>query len=393
MGREMVHLRLRRRFKSSFLKSRNVSDSLAREEQAALRRVATVVAHGAAPIDVFKAVAAEVASLLDSDLTLIGRYESDATFTYLAVGGQIPTSALVDRLTLGGNNLASNILRSGRPDSISYDDASGPIATFARTLGIRSAVGTPIIVDDRIWGAMFACWTQLQKTPSRTVDRIAEITELVATAVANADSRTALVESRARVAKAGDDMRRRIERDLHDGAQQRLVALALKLRSYESTVPAELAELLTEVACGLDEVLGELRELAHGIHPAVLSQGGLGPALKSLARRAPVPVEVNLQAPERPPERIEVAVYYIVAEALTNIAKHAQAAAAVVNVRAIDGVVRVSVSDDGVGGADPSRGSGLVGLRDRVDTLGGTLTLSSPPSGTSLVVQLPMTSD
>jgi signal transduction histidine kinase len=248
-------------------------------------------------------------------------------------------------------------------------------------------------VDGRIWGAMLACWTQLQKTPSRTVDRIAEITELVATAVANADSRTALVESRARVAKAGDDMRRRIERDLHDGAQQRLVALALKLRSYESTVPAELAELLTEVACGLDEVLGELRELAHGIHPAVLSQGGLGPALNSLARRAPVPVEVNLQAPERPPERIEVAVYYIVAEALTNIAKHAQAAAAVVNVRAIDGVVRVSVSDDGVGGADPSRGSGLVGLRDRVDTLGGTLTLSSPPSGTSLVVQLPMTSD
>ena len=213
VGREMVHLRLRRRFKSSFLKSRNVSDRLAREEQAALRRVATVVAHGAAPVDVFKAVAAEVASLLDSDLTLIGRYESDATFTYLAVGGQMPTSALVDRLTLGGNNLASNILRSGRPDSISYDDASGPIATFARTLGIRSAVGTPIIVDGRIWGAMLACWTQLQKTPSRTVDRIAEITELVATAVANADSRTALVESRARVAKVGDDMRRRIERD------------------------------------------------------------------------------------------------------------------------------------------------------------------------------------
>ena len=347
-----------------------------------------MVAHGGA--DDFQSRCGRGRLTLDSDLTLIGRYESDATFTYLAVGGQMPTSALVDRLTLGGNNLASNILRSGRPDSISYEDASGPIATFARTLGIRSAVGTPIIVDGRIWGAMFACWTQLQKTPSRTVDRIAEITELVATAVANADSRTALVESRARVAKAGDDMRRQIERDLHDGAQQRLVALALKLRSYESTVPAELAELLAEVACGLDEV--RVPELAHGIHPAVLSRGGLGPALKNLARRAPVPVEVNLQAPERLPEAIEAAAFYVVSESLANVGKYASANRARVDLARADGLLVVEVSDDGVGGADPSRGSGLVGLRDRVDTLGGTLTLSSPPSGTSLVVQLPMTS-
>jgi signal transduction histidine kinase len=373
--------------------ARDMSDSLAQKQQAAVRRVATVVAHGAAPADVFTAVAAEVAALLDPDLTLIGRYEPDATLTYLAAGGHMPTSALADRLTLGGNNLASKILRSGHPESMGYDDASGPIAEFAHTLGIWSAVGTPILVDDRIWGAMFAAWTQRREIPSETVDRITEITELVATAIANAESRTALVESRARVVAASDDTRRRIERDLHDGAQQRLVTLALKLRSHQSTTPADLVELFAEVASGLEETVDDLRELSRGIHPAVLSDGGLEPALNGLARRAPLPVTVDVRVPRRPPERIEIAVYYIVAEALTNVAKHAQASGALVDVRALDGVVRVSVSDDGVGGADPSRGSGLLGVRDRVDSLGGTMRLTSPPPGTSLVVELPLTAD
>jgi signal transduction histidine kinase len=370
--------------------ARDVTDSVARKEQAALRRVATVVAHGAAPIDVFNAVAAEVASLVDSDLTLIGRYEPDLTFTYLAAGGRMPTPGLGDRLRLGGSNLASKILRSGQPESISSDDVSGPIAAFAHTLGIRNAVGIPILVDDGIWGAMLAGWTQPHEISSETVDRMAEITELVGTAIANAENRSALVESRARLVAAGDDTRRRIERDLHDGAQQRLVTLALKLRSHQSTVPAEWAPLFGDVASGLEEILEDLRELIHGIHPAVLSDGGLSPALKGLARRAPLPVKVHVRIPRRPPERIEVAVYYIVAEALTNVAKHAQAAEVVVDVEATDGVVRVSVSDDGVGGAEPSRGSGLLGLRDRVDALGGTMTLRSPPSGTSLLVELPI---
>jgi signal transduction histidine kinase len=280
-----------------------------------------------------------------------------------------------------------------RTESISSDDLSGPIAAFANTLGIRNAVGTPILVDDRIWGAMIAGWTQPRAISPETVDRIAEITELLATAIANAESRSALVESRARLVAAGDDTRRRIERDLDDGAQQRLVTLGIRLRSHQSKIPAELADLFADTVSGLEEILQDLRELAHGIHPAVLSAGGLGPALKSLARRAPLPVEVNVLVRERPPERIEVAVYYIVAEALTNVAKHAQASAAVVDVEAADGVVRVSVTDDGVGGADPSRGSGLLGLRDRVDTLGGTITLSSPPSGTALLVELPIWRD
>jgi signal transduction histidine kinase len=223
------------------------------------------------------------------------------------------------------------------------------------------------------------------------VDRISEITELVGAAIANAESRTALVESRARVVAAGDDTRRQIERDLHDGAQQRLVTLALKLRSHQSTIPAPLAELFADVGSGLGEILDELRELSRGIHPSVLSTSGLGPALSALARRAPLPVEVNVEVPRRPPERIEVAVYYIVAEALTNVAKHAQASDVVVDVQGIDRVVRVSVSDDGVGGADPSRGSGLLGLRDRIDALGGTMSLATPSSGTTLLVELPIT--
>jgi PAS domain S-box-containing protein len=373
--------------------ARDITDSVRRIEQAALRRVATVVAHRAAPSDVFTAVAAEIADLLNADLTLIGRYETDATCSYLAAGGRMQTSSpLGDRLKLGGDNLASKILRSGQPESMSYDDASGPIGAFARRLTLRSAVGTPILVDGRIWGAMLAGWTQPRDISPETMERLSQITELVAAAIANSESRSALLESRARVVAAGDDSRRRIERDLHDGAQQRLVTLALKLRSHEAAIPKGLTEVFNEVASGLEEVLNDIRELSRGIHPAVLSRAGLRPALKGLGRRAPLPTDVAVRISARAAERIEVAVYYIVAEALTNIAKHARASQAVVEVDETDGIIRVSVSDDGVGGADSSRGSGLFGLRDRVDALGGTMSLNSPASGTTLVVELPMVS-
>jgi PAS domain S-box-containing protein len=371
--------------------ARDITDSVRRVEHAALRRVATVVAQGAPPGDVFTTVAAEIGDLLDADLTLIGRYEPDATFSYLAAGGRIQTTHLLDdRLALGGDNLASKILASGQPESMSYEDnASGPISEFARRLGLRSAVGTPIVVDGRLWGAMFAAWPQARDISSETMGRLSQITELVAAAIAKAESRSALIESRARVVAAGDESRRRIERDLHDGAQQRLVTLALKVRSHESEIPPDLTELFSEVVSGLDEILSDIRELSRGIHPAALSRAGIGRALKTLGVRAPLPVDVAVRISARPTERIEIAVYYVVAEALTNIAKHAQASHAVVEVDEAAGVIRVSVSDDGVGGADVSRGSGLLGLRDRVDALGGTLTLSSPPSGTTLVVELP----
>jgi PAS domain S-box-containing protein len=352
--------------------ARDITDSMRRKEQAALRRVATVVAHGAAPSDVFTAVAAEIADLLDADLTLIGRYETDATFSYLAAGGRMQTSSpLGDRLRLGGDNLASKILGSGQPEAMSYDHASGPIAVFARRIGLRSAVGTPILVDGRIWGAMFAGWPQPRDISSKTMERLTQITELVAAAIANAESRSALIESRARVVAAADDGRRRIERDLHDGAQQRLVTLALKLRSHESTIPADLTGLFTDVASGLEEILDDIRELSQGIHPAALSRAGLGPALKRLARRAPLPIEVAVRIPTRPVERIEVAIYYIVAEALTNVAKHAQASHAVVAVGATGGIIRVSISDDGIGAflpgvrtARPARPSRRAGRND-----------------------------
>jgi PAS domain S-box-containing protein len=369
---------------------RDITDSVRRVEHAALRKVATVVARGAAPGDVFTTVAAEIADLLDADLTLIGRYELDASFSYLAAGGSIQTPSLLeDRLMLGGENLASKILDNGRPQWMSYDNATGPIAVFARRLGLRSAVGTPILVEGRIWGAMFACWTRPREISSETMERLSQITELVAAAIVNAETRAALIESRARIVAAGDESRRRIERDLHDGAQQRLVTLALKLGSHETEIPPELTDLFSEVVSGLEEILNDIRKLSRGIHPAAISRAGLASALKTLGRRAPLPVDVAVRISARPAERIEIAVYYVVAEALTNVAKHAQASHAAVEVDEEVGIIRVSVSDDGVGGADLSNGSGLLGLRDRVDALGGTMTVSSPASGTTLFVELP----
>jgi signal transduction histidine kinase len=194
-----------------------------------------------------------------------------------------------------------------------------------------------------------------------------------------------------------DQTRRRIERDLHDGAQQRLVSLALRLRTASAAIPGELDELLQELAgvgAELDAVLGDLRELSRGIHPAILSEGGLGPALRTLARRSVVPVQLQVGSEGRLPERVEVTAYYVAAEALTNVAKHAGASVVQVDLDARDGLVRLDIRDDGLGGADPARGSGLVGLKDRVEATGGTLRVQSRPGqGTALLVELPIDPD
>lgn len=374
--------------------ARDVTDSRIRKEQAALRRVATLVARNTEPAEVFSTVAVEVAHLLEADYWLIGRYESDSTLTCLAANGPSLVSRIGEKLEIKGNNLPAIILRSGRSASINYDDASGPTAVFAREDGIQRAVGTPILVDDHIWGVMIAGWVQNKEVSTDTEERIAKFTELVASAIANAESHAELVASRARVVDASYETRRRIERDLHDGAQQQLVTLALKLRSLTSTIPIELEELLAGVvdfAADLESVIDELRELSRGIHPAALTRGGLGPALKTLARRAPIPVEVDVKVPSRPHERIEVAIYYIVAESLTNVAKHSQASVAKVNVAVHNGLINISIHDDGVGGANPSLGSGLIGLKDRINALGGTMSLiSSRAVGTSIFVQFPL---
>jgi len=299
------------------------------------------------------------------------------------------------RLALDGDHPAAIVRRHGGSASISYDDAPGQAAAVAGPGGLRCAVAAPILVDDQVWGVMLAGWRQPRRNSPEAEQHMTEFTELVATAIANAESRAELVASRARVVAASDDTRRRIERDLHDGAQQHLVALTLRLRSLTPVIPAGLAELhadVTEIASGLDGVLDELRELSRGIHPAMLSRGGLGPALKTLARRAPLPVEVDARVSERLPQPVEAAVYYVAAEVLTNVAKHARASVVIMEVEALDGAIRFSAHDDGVGGADPWRGSGLLGIRDRVDALGGSLSLTSPPGeGTLIVARIPVT--
>jgi signal transduction histidine kinase len=236
-----------------------------------------------------------------------------------------------------------------------------------------------------------------QPLPMDTDERLERFTELLATAIANADSMSELAASRRRVIAAADDARRRIERDLHDGTQQRLVALGLALSMAQSSVPEQLPELRTQlgqVAAELSTTNDELRELARGIHPGILSEGGLGPALRALVRRAGIPVELDIRTDTRAACRIEVAAYYVVSEALTNTTKHARASYAQVTLEQCDGLLHLSIRDDGVGGTDPAHGSGLIGLRDRVQALGGSIEVTSPPGeGTAIVVELPLQPD
>jgi signal transduction histidine kinase len=270
---------------------------------------------------------------------------------------------------------------------------SDPVADGLRELGIRSMVASPINVGGRLWGMVNAA-TRREPFPPGTADRLADFTELAATAIGNAESRAELAASRARIVAAADETRRRIERDLHDGTQQRLVSLGLELRMAQSLVPAGLAELKTEIGRIAGELGGaveDLREIARGIHPAILSVGGLGPALHTLARRAAITVELEAAAITRLPEPVEVVAYYTVSEALTNATKHAHASVVSVVAREQDDRLHLTVRDDGVGGADPARGSGLIGLRDRVEALGGSFEFSSPPGqGTLIGVQLPL---
>jgi PAS domain S-box-containing protein len=377
---------------------RDVTDRRnAEAEEAALRRVATLVARGVRPTEVFDAVAAEVRGLLGADVARVMRYGGDGTGTVVAAsdpGLEIPVGT---RFRLEGDNVAARVLRTGRPARIDdYEDAPGELAALLSRQGIRSSVGTPILVEGRFWGVTVAAWRERQEQAvlAGTERRLVQFTELVATAIANAETRAELTASRARVVAAADETRRRIERDLHDGTQQRLVSLALELRTLQAAMPSALPDLeeqVGRVAADLGEVLEELRELSRGIHPGVLSEGGLGPALRTLARRSAVPVELDLQADKRFPVQIEVAAYYVVSEALTNAAKHARASAVWVDLAAENGLVRLSIRDDGVGGADPARGTGLVGLRDRVEALGGTIEIGSRTgSGTWLVVTLPV---
>jgi signal transduction histidine kinase len=366
------------------------------DEQAALRRVATLVARGVPPEELFEAVTEEAGRLLSAEFAGLGRYESDGTVTVVAVWGRtghrLPVAGRWGR---GGKNVSTLVFETGRPARLdSFDDASGPLGAVGREGRFGSGVGTPVIVEGRLWGVMATYSAMGQPLPADIEARLANFTELVATAIANAESRAELMASRARVVAAADATRRRIERDLHDGIQQRLVSLGLELRVAQAGVPPQLGELggvLSRVADGLASMFDELREISHGIHPAILSKGGLQPALKALCRRSAVPVELDVRTERRLPEPVEVAAYYVVSEALTNAAKHAHASVVTVDLHAVDRIVQLAVRDDGIGGADLSQGSGLLGLRDRIEALGGTLQLTSPAgNGTTLLIEIPI---
>jgi signal transduction histidine kinase len=368
------------------------------DEQAALRRVAVLMARGAPPEEVFATVAEDTGRLLGAEFTGMSRYDPDGMATI--IGGWTSTDTprpitVGDRLRLGGRNVTTLVSQTGEPVRIDdYGDSSGMFADAAHAANFRSAVGVPITVEGRLWGAMVVGSTRTAALPASTETRLAEFTELVGTAIANAEAQAELTASRARIVTAADEARRHIERDLHDGAQQRLITLALRVRELQAAAPAgagELVHRLDGVAAGLADTLAELREIARGIHPAVLAEGGLRPALRALARSCPMPVDLHVQVTGRLPGPVEIAAYYVVSEALTNTAKHADATAVTVTVVTGEGMLRVSVRDDGRGGASMGRGSGLVGLKDRVEALGGRIALHSPPgAGTVLEIRVPL---
>jgi len=367
------------------------------DEQEALRRVATLVAQAVPTANVFQAVTREVGLRCDADLARMERFETDRTVTAIAAWSRSGEAELAvgTRFPLEGASIAAQVYETGLPARVdSFEGATGPIAREAQALGIRSSVGCPIVVGGRRWGVIAASIKREAPFPANTESGIADFTELVATAVANADTQAELRASRARVVTAADETRRQIERNLHDGAQQRAVTLALWARAARAAVPPERDAELDRVAAGLADLVEELRDIASGIHPAILTEGGLGPALRTLARRSAVPAQVEVRTDGRLPESLEVGAYYVVSEALTNAAKHAHASAVVVEVKPVDGALLVCVRDDGIGGAEVGRGSGLVGLKDRVEALGGRISVQSAPgAGTSVRAELPLPND
>ncbi|HEY0543490.1 MAG TPA: DUF4118 domain-containing protein [Actinoallomurus sp.] len=367
------------------------------DEQAALRRLATLVAHGAPPGEIFGAVAREVGQILEGSSTAVLRYESDAIAT--TVGVWPSTAPFGVRWPLEKGTPAELLARTkapGRMDAIQATEGAGEVLTAIRDMGINSAVGCPITVGGRLWGAVIAGLTS-EPAPEGTEKRLLDFSDLVATAIANADSHDKLQASRARVIAAADATRRPIERDLHDGPQQRLVSLMLELRAMEATPPAEQEQvrgLLSHTTQALDETLEDLRGIARGLHPALLSRRGLQPAVKGLVRCSPIPVKLTMCTDGQLPQHFEATVYHVAAEALTNTAAHADASVVHIDLTVQDATIWLSVRDDGRGGADPGRGSGLLSITDRVEALGGTLEIRSPAGGgTSLLAEIPLTND
>jgi signal transduction histidine kinase len=366
------------------------------DDHAALRRVAMLVTRGAPLEEAFAAVAEEIGRVLALDAATLVKYTPDGAGVFVGVWARSgPRPVPVGfRATLGGQDVPSLVLRTGRPHRVDdYEGVAGPLAELASRLGLCSSVGVPVTVDGRLWGVLGAV-SRSGPLPPGAETRLTRFTELTGTAIANAEARAALAVSRARIVAAADATRRRIEGQLNEAAQERLVSLARQLRAAQAAAPAgsELGQRLERMITETSGVLEQLREIARGLHPAVLADGGgLRPALTALAVRSAVPVRLDVRVAVRLPEPAELTAYYAVSEALTNIAKHAHASGAEVDVAAEGGVLRVRVRDDGRGGADFSRGSGLAGLRDRVEAVGGQISLrSKPEAGTTVEITLPL---
>ena len=366
------------------------------KEQAALRRVATLVASSPLPEQVFQTVAEEAGRLLeartaatvrfDQDSAVIAGSWSDGEGAGIEVGTLVPYSEPDNPVYRASHD-------GGRIDD--YTDVPGEAARLTRLAGYRSAVMAPITAGGRLWGALSVFSASAQHFRPDAQQRLADFTNLVALALESAEAHDQLTASRARIVEASVAERRRLERNLHDGAQQRLVTLAVHLRIAQESLredPAAAEAMLADVGEELKLALEELRELARGLHPAVLTDRGLEPALHSLANRASFPVEIVGVPPVRLAEAVEAAVYYVVAESLTNAAKHADASAARIAISATTEEVVAEISDNGSGGASMAGGSGLRGLADRVEALGGQLDLESPSGdGTVVRATLPLT--
>jgi signal transduction histidine kinase len=360
-------------------------------EQAALRRIATQVAHGLEPLQIFAAVTEEISAAIGSHISAVTlvRYDGPGPSVVLESASPGLKVKVGTRWELSQALGAAEVYRTGKSarfDTLDWSTYTGPVADIARSFGVACQVATPIMVDGSLWGAISVAGET--RLPEDTEQRMARFTELVATAIANAESKYELAASRRRIVKASDEARRRIERNLHDGIQQGLIELTFRAQALarKDAVHGEAAELAER----LGTMSEELREVSRGIHPTILSEAGLGPALRALARRSTVPAAVEVHIDHRLPDDIEAAAYYVASEALANVTKHSQASVVDIQARIDEDSLALRVRDNGIGGVDPSRGSGIHGIQDRVEALGGTVSICSPPGhGTELSVLLP----
>ena len=367
------------------------------EEQGALRRIATLVARGVSPADIFAAVAGELGRIQGVEYTVINRFDPATATTvghWSAPGAPDILPPAGGHWTLEADSAAGEILRTGRPARVNTDTSTSLVCTWARENGIHYVVGCPIMVSGRLWGMIAVFSPDPEPPPDDTEERLVEFVGLLATAIANAENRNEVLASAARIVAATDEARRRIESDLNTGPQRRLTALGEELRLTRSAIGpgrGDLREQLARTTKGLDGVLDDLRKISRGLHPAALSRSGLRRAMEALTQRSEVPTELTMRVDHPLPDHLQIAIYYTVSEALTNVAKYAHADAVRVGLTLDATTLRLRIADNGIGGADPSRGSGLVGLKERIESLGGTMKIISPfGGGTSLLIDIPV---